>query len=532
MHAVGVGAAEGTVDPDARCASCHEAIYEQYRQTPMAQASGPASDGFIAADFEHAASGIHYRITEEAGKVWLSYQREDFARQLDGREELKYFLGSGRRGRTYLFERDGYWFEAPINWYAKKQMWDMTPHYLEAREMPLTLPVDPGCLHCHASGAAGALPDARNHYAGAPFATGGITCEACHGDGSAHVASGGKARMLNLDALEPVQRDSVCLNCHLEGQAGVNRLGKKIEDFRPGENLFDYALYFVYRSENGSGGRATSQYEALLKSACRRKSGDKLTCTTCHDPHGSPPEEKRVEFYRQRCLGCHSGAAFAKNHHAENRDCTACHMARPPSNDIAHEQVTDHWIRKRVSQERLPLATSGELVTVGGMAASDRDLGVAYAQMAARGDEQAGMRAMALLRRAEAETNGAAGDHELHAQLGFLEQIDGKSTEAAEEYKRALAADEFDALAAGDLALIEVRERNVREAIKLWSSVVEHDPTQVKAGMNLALTECATGDREGAERVLARVVEFSPDDQEARRFEAEMKSGGKGCLAR
>jgi predicted CXXCH cytochrome family protein len=498
----------------------------------MARASGPASNGFIAADFEHAASGIHYRITEEAGKVWLSYQREDFARMLDGRQELRYFLGSGRRGRTYLFERDGYWFEAPINWYAKKQVWDMTPHYLEAREMPLTLPVSPGCLHCHASGAAPALPDAQNHYAGEPFATGGITCEACHGDGSAHVSSGGKAHMLDIDGLEAVKRDSVCLNCHLEGQAGVNRLGKKIENFKPGENLFDYTLFFVYRSESGSGGRATSQYEALLKSACKQKSGDKLTCTTCHDPHGSPAPEERVAFYRQRCLSCHSGGEFAKNHHAENPDCTACHMARPPSNDIAHEQVTDHWIKKRVNQERLPLAKSGDLETVGGIAASDRDVGLAYAQMAARGDEEAGRRAITLLRRAEEEAHGAASDHELHTQLGFLEQIDGKTDEAAEEYRRALAADDFDSLAAGDLAFIEMRERKVREAVRLWQSVVDHDPTQVKAAMNLALTECATGNGGGAQEVLERVRTFSPDDEEARSFESQIKSGARGCLSR
>jgi hypothetical protein len=65
-------------------------------------------------------------------------------------------------------------------------------------------------------------------------------------------------------------------------------------------------------------------------------------------------------------------------------------MARPPSNDIAHEQVTDHWIKKTVSQERLPLATSGDLEVVGGTRAGDRDLGLAYAQMAARGDRQSG----------------------------------------------------------------------------------------------------------------------------------------------
>lgn len=516
-------------DPNGNCAPCHREIYERYGQTPMANASGPAAEGFIAADFLHAASGVHYRIWQEAGRVWLSYEREgaQAGRALNGRQELRYFLGSGKRGRTYLFQQQGYWFEAPINWYAKKQIWDMTPNYLAAREMPLTLPVDPGCLRCHTSGAASALPDARNHYAAEPFAWGGITCAACHGDGSAHIASGGKVRMMNLDALEPVRRDSVCLNCHLEGQAAVVREGKRLENFVPGDNLFDYALFFVYRNDSGSGGRATSQWEALLKSECKQKS--RMTCTTCHDPHGSPSAGERVAFYRKRCLQCHQQDGFAENHHSENLDCTACHMARPPSNDIAHEQVTDHWIRRRVSQERLPLASAGELEVVGGFAAGDRELGLAYAQMAARGDRNAGVRAMELLLSAEKHASGAGDDHELHAQLGFLEQMTGHASEAAEDYRQALRADPYEALAAGDLAVIEAGQGRYAEAQRLLSSVFEHNPVQLGAGLNLAAVECGEGDRVGALGTLDRLLLFAPDSQKAQTLADEIRSGRRSC---
>ncbi len=516
-------------DPDVACASCHRAIYDRYHKTPMAQASGPADEGFIPANFVHAASGVHYSVTEENGRVWLKYERDDPARALKGRTEMRYFLGSGKRGRTYLFEQEGYWFEVPINWYARTQMWDMTPNFLSAREMPLTLPVDPGCLHCHMSDVAQSLPDARNHYAGEPFASAGITCAACHGDPAAHLASRGKVHMLDIDKLEPVRRDSVCLNCHLEGQAAVIREGKHQAEFRPGENLFDYELYFVYQSGSGSEGRAVSQWEALLKSECKQKSGDRMTCTTCHDPHGSPQPAEQVAFYRQRCLQCHNHAGFAQNHHPENPDCTECHMARPPSNDIAHEQVTDHWIKRRVSQERLPMPATGALTAVGGMTVGDRDLGLAYAQMAARGDRAAGLRAMDLLRSAEKEANGAATDHELHTRLGFLEQLNGQTTEAADEYRAALKSDAFDSVAAGDLALIEARHDRLAEAERLWRSVFDHDPTQLEAGRNLAIIECAQGDGDGAIATLNRLLVFSPDDGRARAFEREIRTGKQNC---
>lgn len=239
-----------------------------------------------------------------------------------------------------------------------------------------------------------------------------------------------------------------------------------------------------------------------------------------------------MTFYRQRCLGCHTGSEFVERHHPENPDCTACHMARPPSNDIAHEQVTDHWIRKRVSQERLALPTSGELTAVGVRSVSDRDLGLAYAQMAARGDQAAGMRAMELLQRAEKRTLESGKDYELHAQLGFLDQMDGKTNEAAREYEQALAINGFGELAAGDLALIAVKRHHAMEAVQLWHEVVEHDPTQFQAGMNLALTECAEGKRNAASRTLERMLVFAPDAQKARSFEAQIESGRQTCGVR
>ncbi len=523
-----------TRDPNAACAPCHREIYERYRTTPMANASGPAIDGFIPADIVHSASGIHYRVTEEAGNLWLSYERESASpdRALNGRQELRYFLGSGKRGRTYLFEQSGYWFEAPINWYAKTHIWDMAPNHAADREMPFTMPVDLGCLHCHASNVARALREARNLYAGEPFAHGGITCAACHGDSDAHIASNGKVRMLDIDALQAVRRDSVCLNCHLEGQAAVIRNGREMENFTPGDDLFDYALYFVYRRENGSGGRATSQWEALLRSECKKKSGDRLTCTTCHDPHKSPSPQEKVAFYRQKCLQCHNTADFAEKHHPENADCTACHMARPPSNDIAHEQVTDHWIKKRISNDRLPLATTGELEAVGGVIADDRDLGLAYAQMAERGDRQAGERAISLLERAEYTESGARHDHTLHEQLGFLKQQNGQPAAAAEEYQMALEADRYSTLAAGDLALLKAGDHQYAEASRLWKQVFDDDPSQLAAGMNQAIVECGLGERASALATLTRILEFSPDDEEASAMAREIRAGSQKCASR
>lgn len=547
-------------DPNASCAGCHQAIYEKYRNTPMARASGPAVDGFLPGGFTHAASGVSYRMVERDGRVSLKFSREAASGQpagaddgaLNGERELKYFLGSGTRGRTYLFEQDGYWFEIPINWYGKKRVWDMAPNYLSAREMPLTMPVDPPCLRCHTSNAQPSLPEARNKYAAAPFLEGGITCTACHGDASAHLASAGHTPMMKIGQLPHAQRDSICLSCHLEGQEAVVHAGRRLVDFRPGESIFDYASFFVRQASGGADARATSQWEALLGSGCKRGAGVKLTCTTCHDPHGSTSgmsAAERVAFYRTKCLGCHdsdaaslSGApappsaskGFAAIHHPENPDCASCHMPRARSDDIAHEQVTDHRI------PRIPAATpqksgnsTGPFRSIGaepGEAGpeSDRDLGLAYALAASRGDRQAGERSIVLLTRAEALPDAAA-DAPLHEQLGFLHQMAGDRQAAAREYVIALQADANDSVAAGDLALLKAGDHEYAEAVALWQRAFAEDPVQLKAGMNLAIVECGLGRKEAALGTLERILAFSPDDGHARELMRGIRSGKHPC---
>jgi predicted CXXCH cytochrome family protein len=521
-------------DPDTVCSSCHQDIYRQYRQTPMARGSGPAIDGMIPADFLHKTTGIHYRIASRDGRVYLSYERDSASPQdsLKGEEQLLYFLGSGKRGRTFLFQRDGYWFEIPINWYAKKGIWDMAPKYQQAAEMPLTLPIDSSCLHCHASGVQPALADARNHYAGQPFLYGGITCEQCHGDPTKHLAQNGQGPILNPDKLPVDKRDSICLQCHLEAELSVNRVGHTLYDFKPGDEVSDDVVRFVHKNAVGAGGRATSQWEALLQSACKRRSGDRLTCTTCHDPHSSPSPREAVAFYRDKCLACHTGAKFAIAHHPEQPDCATCHMPRSDTQDIAHEQVTDH----RIQIPGAPLlqniggeAHSGELVSVRGVATA-RDLGIAYAQLAERGDRQAAIQARRLLREAERDmTATSVPDADLHTQLGFLDQLNGDATAAAAEYKQALAANPFDATASGNIALIDAKAGNLKQAAALWSSVFEHDPAQKAAAFNLAATECRLGDSLAAKHTLERILLFSPDDHRARQFAAAIADGSQPC---
>ncbi len=102
----------------------------------MANASGLAGDGLITGEFKHKKSGVFYRVYQQNDPVWISYEREKES-EFRGQRELLYFIGSGVKGRSYLFSMQGFLFETPINWYSQEHRWNMTPAYTEAREIPI-----------------------------------------------------------------------------------------------------------------------------------------------------------------------------------------------------------------------------------------------------------------------------------------------------------------------------------------------------------------------------------------------------------
>ena len=530
------GVSVGHASPDAVCAGCHREIYTRYEQTTMARGSGLARDGLLEGQFNHARSGVTYNVAAKADKALMIYDRPATTSQgrasppLHGERELIYYIGSGHRGRTYLYQVDGQWFELPINFYGKRGIWDMAPNFEGATAMPAPLPVDSNCLHCHATEVQTALPQAKNHYSGAPFEQGGIGCSGCHGDASKHVADGGHAPVLNPDKLAPAQRDDVCLQCHLEGDAVVYRPGRSLAQFKPGDRLSDDALYFVRASAEMGGRRATSQYEALLRSACKAGSGDRLTCTTCHDPHASPAPAERVAFFRARCLSCHATKAIALEHHPEQQDCTRCHMPTRATSDISHEQVTDHNIQRSPkssdAKQLIGLDSGDFLKPVGTVSANDRELGLAYAQMAERGDHKAGAKALALL--AKAEASGAS-DAALHAQLGYFLQVSGQTSQAVREYTMALEENSYEPSALGNLAVLEALGGRTDEAVSLLRRLTGADPAQTSAGLNLAFIECRLGHRSQAREVLQQMQALSPDDPQVRAFLERGFYAGQRC---
>jgi Tfp pilus assembly protein PilF len=507
------------------CAACHDDIYERYSRTAMARTSGPASRNLIEGSVRHELSGVVYRISVDGTKVYLSYERPGDP-GMRGRHELQYYVGSNTRGTTFLFEIEGFLYKSPINYFVQKKGWNMSPEYHPPREMELK-PAPPACLFCHASRIQPPAPGASNRYGSVPFLQDGVGCERCHGPGREHIR--GMGVPVNPARLTGERRDSVCIQCHLPGEASVSRPGKTLEMYRPGDLLSDYALTFIYDDAGKGGLGAISQVEALALSQCARRSRGRMACITCHDPHTFVPASGRVAYYRDKCLSCHA-RSFAERHQQGSPDCIGCHMPRGESVEGTHIEVTDHRIRRRASKPVPgPVASPPRsLVPFGTAQAEPRDLGLAYAQVALRGDARASQEALRLL--AEALPRYPT-DAEVLLRLGFLYQQLGRNGPAAELYERALRAGSEAPEAATNLGVIYASKGDLRKALGLWQGVFEKNPGLSEAGVNLAAGLCQAGETARARQTLIEVLKYQADFGRARAMLRELENRPERCAA-
>ena len=509
---------------DAACAQCHQPIFRKYLDTPMANASGRALDHAIPASFYHAPSKITYRFFAGDKSFWLSYGR--MGNQT--RQKLEYFMGSGHLGVTYLYTINGYLLESPVAYYANLKAYDMKPGLGGSTRLPEALPMSPGCMRCHMSSVQREDPGTNNHYQGLPFLHGGITCESCHGDTREHVRTAGRAAVINPVKLEAERRDSICISCHLEGDTSVAHRGRSIADYRPGERIEDYLSYFVYAGANATN-RGVSEIEQLSLSQCKRSSGDRMSCMSCHDPHYSPAAEERATFYRDKCLACHTQAGFVTTHYPGNQDCTSCHMPTSKAQNIPHVAWTDHRIRQHPAQlESLDgVPANPELVSFLGQDAPARDLALAYYNLTANGRIPEAARAGPMLL---AVQKSDPPDAAVLTALGFLAPSMGMTAaQSADYYREALKLDPLNLLAANNLATLLARAGQLSAADPLWQSAFDRNEDIESLSINLALAECRLGQKDKAVQVLQRVLVYGPDSPTAQRRLQAIQTGQDAC---
>lgn len=246
-------------------------------------------------------------------------------------------------------DADGYRL-LPAQWNIQEKRWEPLPAALEKVRR------DRGtwerlCAGCHVTGFDAAT---------GAFAEANAACSACHGNGAAHAASGGRASILRPTSLTPERRSQICGSCHARGTD--RRTGRPYPAaFAPGGSLED-----TFALETPTPGKVTEffwpdgaerlsymEYQGFLQS---RHAKEGLSCTTCHLAHGSDYPFNLRHKTVDHCQSCHSrgpgDTPVHRGHPAGKATCVDCHMA-VVNRAAAQAQVHTHTFRFQEPSESL-----------------------------------------------------------------------------------------------------------------------------------------------------------------------------------
>ncbi len=381
------------------CARCHEEIFVQYRKTDMGRSMAAIQQATVIEDYESKkVVGLAEKRGYQARREGNTFTHHEITYDVNDEplfdlgQPIRFSVGSGKRGRAYLIERKGRFYQSPLGWYSQSKRWDLSPGYVPGRHPRFSREVGDGCLYCHASAStrqttsvaetgdaetsdtemgdtAGAEQNADHHGSAVSLFEAAIGCERCHGPGEAHIEhhSGEIDQqdiadpIVNPANLAPKQRDAICFQCHLLGRSVIPRYGRDFYDFRPGDSLEDVFVVLSQKSDTQvrETVRAVSQVEQMRASKCYQASAGKMGCVTCHDTHTVLAAEDRDSHYRNRCNQCHrdddhgcSVALETRLRSPARNACTHCHMPGLPTDAVPHTAMTDHRILRNTVQEK------------------------------------------------------------------------------------------------------------------------------------------------------------------------------------
>jgi hypothetical protein len=528
------------------CRSCHPSEYASFKQTGMGRSvSIPSPDGLrdLAQPVTIFSKKLNrsYSIYARDGKMFHEESERDAKGHLVFSEtrEIAYTVGVGDVGKSYLVAKGDALFVSPISYYTQIRGWDLSPGYEEGLFRGFTRPVVELCVDCH-TGMPLPIPGAPNRFQQPPFRFLTVGCERCHGPGAVHVEQRRQEApfdgsidfsIVNPKKLPPEIRDAVCAQCHFAGDARVLQPGKNYLDFRPGTRLGEVvAIFSVPTAIKGNRFVALDQFEQLKMSRCWAASNGRMGCITCHNPHFQPHGDQAADFFRRRCLTCHSTEScrepLAQRQAASPPDnCILCHMPKRPTENIDHSSLTDHRIL-RIPSEIPPVLQGGapvppmdliydtEAPDSGETQANLRSLALAYAQVAAHYPELS-EKGLAILERAAARIPNDAGIQAAHGL--FLRVARPREEQrAAQALQKAIDLGSKSAEVRTQLARLQLHKGEVTASIELYKESIQLEPYYTPAYLDLASVYSMLKDRRSALDILDRVLKVDAGNDAAR----------------
>jgi hypothetical protein len=486
----------------AACQPCHAKIFASYQRHSMARTGmrpiASVDQPWIGKIFDAATPVVHQRSNfsytpVRRGKAYFVTETllaKSGAAVASWDEPITHVFSAGSYGLAFYSERGGRLIHLPIDYYAKAARWDLDPMAFGGNPR-IGVALDTYCISCHSDEPARRFSDPLPN---------GIGCERCHGPSKQHVTSlrpedtvGPKQHLTARRQLE------VCAQCH-QSTFPVLRDGRDHFDFRPGEPLDAMRVNFLADPAEQDRVKLLDHAERLVRSACWLGARDKLTCTTCHDPHTSSLEKDTV-WWDGKCMQCHDRAACTDtkaNRDAAGDHCTACHMRTGTTSNVPLVSVTDHWIQKRP-----PPIASGSTQPPRSLVAWSTHVGepVADAGASALAHADAGLTDEAMRLAIAAKPSAPIYDLLATAYLARHHL-----REAGLAYRAALRLDPDDTGALFGYARVMLDQHQAGEARHAFDRMLQLDPDDIAALETLGIDRYRSGDRARASELFHRAV--------------------------
>jgi DmsE family decaheme c-type cytochrome len=198
---------------------------------------------------------------------------------------------------------------------------------------------DKACLTCHSSQTA----EFKKTLMGRISLTqpGKFACENCHGPGSAHVKAGGGrgvGGIMSFEADDPrtsEEKNSVCLACHERGQRTMWQGSVHEERGLACVNCHTVMKSVSRKNQLKTAFEADTCFQChkdrraqMFRSSHMPLREGKITCSDCHNPHGSITEALlKKDSINDVCYTCHAEkrGPFLFEHAPVRENCDNCH---------------------------------------------------------------------------------------------------------------------------------------------------------------------------------------------------------------
>jgi predicted CXXCH cytochrome family protein len=368
------------------CAGCHQSEGRLWRSSQHNLAMAHATDKSVLGDFNDASFdyyGVQSRFFKKDGKFLVETDGPDGklavfeVKYTFGVDPLQQYLVELSDGRVqalslawdsrpkdkggqrwfHLYPDDEIRHDDVLHWTKLNQNWNFM------------------CAECHSTGVRKNYDATADRFA-TTFAEISVGCEACHGQGSRHVAwardreswwpFGRQDDPVKGLAARFDERSNV--TWHRDPQSGNPQrnfapavLRKEVETcglcharrsevsegWRPGRSLSDTHVVSpmargLYEADGQvRDGEETYNYGPFKQS---KMFAAGVTCSDCHEPHGAKLRAAGADV----CLACHppekyTGAPHSRHAGAGAPDCISCHM--PARSYIVIDRRHDHGFR-------------------------------------------------------------------------------------------------------------------------------------------------------------------------------------------